>query len=212
MSRSLTSAMQAVATAEVVRPVIFVEAYFTSLVPTSYLYLWSGFGQLTYGGKTYVGAGNLLRISSIQENVELRANGAQVTLSGVSTPLLEKARDEDYQGRELIIKLGAMDENNDVIADPVIVFSGFMDTMTITDGGDTATINVSIENRLIEFERTRVRRYTDNDQRIEYPDDDGLEYVAEIQEKNIVWGDKDANPISYSNGGYNTRSDFNIRF
>lgn len=212
MSRSLTAAMQAVATAEVVRPLIFVEAYFDSNAPTSYLYLWSGFGQLTYGGKTYVGAGNLLNISSIQENVELRANGAQVTLSGITSPLLDKAKDEDYQGRELVIKLGAMDENNSVIADPVIVFSGFMDTMTITDGGETATINVSVENRLIEFERTRVRRYTDNDQRIEYPNDDGFEYVAEIQEKNIVWGDKDANPIRYDNGGYASPYGFRIGF
>lgn len=193
MSRALSSAMQAVATAEVVKPLLFVEADFDS----GDLNLWSGIGSLTYGGKTYVGAGNLLSISSIQENVELRANGAQVTLSGIGTPLLDKAKNEDYQGRELVIKLGALDATDNIIASPIIVFSGFMDTMTIVDGGDTATITVSVENRLIEFERTRVRRYTDNDQRIDYPNDDGFEYVAEIQEKNIVWGDKDANPISY---------------
>lgn len=198
MARTLTTAMQAVATADVVKPLVLIEADFDS----GDLNLWSGYGSLTYGGKTYVGAGNLLNISSIQENVELRASGAQVTLSGVGTPLLDKARDENYQGRELVIKLGALDGSNSVIADPVIIFSGFMDTMTINDDGETAAIGVSVENRLIEFERTRVRRYTDNDQRIEYPSDDGFEYVAEIQEKNIVWGDKDANPITYGNGGY----------
>lgn len=196
MSRTLSASMQAVATAEVVKPVVFVEAAFDS----GNLNLWSGYGSLTYNSVTYVGAGNLLNISAIQENVELRANGAQITLSGVLSPLLDKALDEDYQGRELVIKLGAMDSNNSVISSPVIIFSGFMDTMVIADSGDQAVIQVSVENRLIEFERTRVRRYTDNDQRIEYPNDDGFEYVAEIQEKNIVWGDKDANPISYGSG------------
>ena len=63
-----------------------------------------------------------------------------------------------------------------------------MDTMTITDNGDSATINVSVENRLIEFQRNRVRRYTAEDQKIDYPTDKGLEFVAEISEKEIVWG------------------------
>ncbi len=198
MSRTLTTDMQAVASATLVRPVIFVEADFDS----GDLNLWSGFGSLVHDGKTYIGAGNLLSVGAIQENIELRASGLRLSLSGVLPPLLDKALTENYQGRSLIVRLGAMDENNDVISDPVIVFSGFMDTMSIADSGEEAIIQVSVENRLIEFERTRVRRYTDNDQRIEYPSDDGFEYVAEIQEKSIVWGDKDANPISYGNGGY----------
>lgn len=198
MSRTLTTDMQTVASATLVRPVIFVEADFDS----GDLNLWSGFGSLVHDGKTYIGAGNLLSVGAIQENIELRASGLRLSLSGVLSPLLDKALTENYQGRSLIVRLGAMDESNDVISDPVIVFSGFMDTMSIADSGEEAIIQVSVENRLIEFERTRVRRYTDNDQRIEYPSDDGFEYVAEIQEKSIVWGDKDANPISYGNGGY----------
>ena len=196
-SRSLTAAMQTMAQADVVEPLVLVEALFDSNAPTSYLYLWNGIGNLTHDSKTYIGAGNLLSISSIAENVELKAAGVTVVLSGISDPLLSKAQTEDYQGRELTIKLGGFDSSGNVIADPIIVFSGFMDTMTISDGGDTATIAVTVENRLVEFEKTRVRRYTDNDQRILHPTDKGLEFVSQIQEKEIVWGDSDANPISY---------------
>lgn len=207
-SRGLSNDMEAMAIASEVRPLILVEALFDSNVPTSYLYLWNGIGSLTYDSKTYIGAGNLLSISSVSENVELRASGITVQLSGISDPLLAKAKTEDYQGRELVVKLGGFDSNDNVIASPTIIFSGFMDTMTITEGGETGTIAVTVENRLIEFEKTRVRRYTDNDQRIEYPSDDGLEYVSQIQEKAIVWGDKDANPISYSNGTYSPGTRF----
>ena len=63
-----------------------------------------------------------------------------------------------------------------------------MDTMVLNDGGETATIQVTVENRLIEFERTRIRRYTAEDQKIDYPNDKGLEFVAEMAEKEIVWG------------------------
>jgi hypothetical protein len=201
-SRGITSAMEAMTTEKVVRPLLLVEAYFDSNVPSSYLYLWNGIGNLTHDSKTYIGAGNLLNISTISENVELRANGITVQLSGISDPLLAKAKTEDYQGRELVVKLGGFNSSDNIIADPVIIFSGFMDTMTINESGEIGTIAVTVENRLIEFERTRIRRYTDNDQRIEYPNDDGLEYVSQIQEKEIVWGDKDANPMSYDGNYY----------
>jgi hypothetical protein len=207
VERGLSSGMEAMAIASEVRPLILVEALFDSNAPSSYLYLWNGVGSLTYDSKTYVGAGNLLSISTVSENVELRASGITVQLSGISDPLLAKAKTENYQGRELVVKLGGFDSNDSVIASPTIVFSGFMDTMTINESGTTGVIAVTVENRLIEFEKTRVRRYTDNDQRIDHPSDDGLEYVSQIQEKAIVWGDKDANPISYGNGSvpYNTR-------
>lgn len=208
MTRSLSAEMQAVATAEVVRPLLFIEADFDTADGGS-LNFWSGYGQITYEGKLYVGAGNLLNISPIEENTELRANGAQVILSGIGEPLISKARDSDYQGRKLVIKIGAMDESNEIISSPVVIFSGVMDVMSISDSGDSATISVSVENKLIEFDRTKVRRFTAEDQRIDYPDDKGLEYVSQIQDKAIVWGDKKANPIRYDDGGYvNPRLDF----
>jgi len=184
MSRSLTTGMQSAVIADLVRPITLVQCAFDS----GNLNLWSGIGDLTVDSVDYVGAGSLLSIGEIAETSELSANGITVTLSGVTSPLLAKARDEDYQGRELKVLLGAMDAANGVISDPVVVFSGFMDTMVINDGGETATIQVTVENRLIEFERTRVRRYTAEDQKIDYPTDKGLEFVAEMAEKEIIWG------------------------
>ncbi len=194
MSRTLTSAMQTAATADVVRPIFLVQMAF----PTANLNMWSGIGDLTVGGVDYIGAGNLLSVGDISESTELQANGIRISLSGVSSVLITKARDEDYQGRELKILLGAMDSSNSMIADPVVMFSGFMDTMTINDAGETAIISVTAENRLIEFEKTRVRRYTAEDQKIDFPNDKGLEYVAEMAEKEIVWG---RNSVGSGGGG-----------
>lgn len=184
MSRSLTSGMVSAVTADLVRPILLVQCAFDS----GNLNLWNGIGDLTVDSVDYVGAGTLLSVGEIAETSELAANGLSVVLSGVTEPLISKARDEDYQGRELKVLMGAMDATNSVIADPVVIFSGFMDTMVINDGAETATIQVSVENRLIEFERNRVRRYTAEDQKIDYPNDKGLEFVAEIAEKEIAWG------------------------
>ena len=195
MSRTLSTAMQAVATAEIVRPIYLVDLEFAS----GSIYLWSGLGDLSFNSNTYIGAGDLLSIGAVQESTELTATGAQITLGGIKQSLLTLARDEPYQGRPLTIRLGAFDENGDLIASPVIVFSGFMDVMTISDSGETSTITVSAENKLIVFQKTAVRRYTAEDQKIEHPNDKGFEFVAKIQEKEVVWGRP--SPASMNTGG-----------
>jgi len=195
MSRTLSTAMQAVATAELVRPIYLVDLEFAS----GSIYLWSGLGDLSFNSNTYIGVGDLLTIGAVQESTELTATGAQITLGGIKQSLLTLARDEPYQGRPLTIRLGAFDENGDLIASPVILFSGFMDVMTINDSGETSTITVSAENKLIVFQKTAVRRYTAEDQKIEHPTDKGFEFVAKIQEKEIVWGRP--SPASMNTGG-----------
>ena len=74
-----------------------------------------------------------------------------------------------------------------------------MDVMTINDSGETSTITVSAENKLIIFQKTAVRRYTAEDQKIEHPTDKGFEFVAKIQEKEVVWGRP--SPASMNTGG-----------
>ena len=63
-----------------------------------------------------------------------------------------------------------------------------MDTMVIADEAETASLSITLENRLVDFERARVRRYTSEDQKIDFPNDKGLEFVADLQEKEILWG------------------------
>lgn len=189
MSRTLSTEMQAVASAEVVRPVYLIDMDFDS----GEVNLWSGLGSLIYNGKTYVGAGDLLSLSSVSENSELTASGMNIVLSGINQSLINIARDEGYQGRPVVVSLGAFDDTGDIIASPVIVFQGFMDVMSISDSGETSTISITIENKLISFERASVRRYTAEDQKIDHPNDKGFEYVAKIQQKEIIWGRPNGN-------------------
>ena len=120
-------------------------------------------------------------------------------MSGIQSPLLAIARDEDYQGRPITIYLGALDDTGDLIASPTVLFSGFMDVMTISEAGETSTISVTAENKLIAFDRSYVRRYTAEDQKIDYPNDMGFEFVAKIADQEIIWGR--ASPASGNGSG-----------
>tara|TARA_B110000908_G_scaffold155772_1_gene194283 strand:+ start:81 stop:689 length:609 start_codon:yes stop_codon:yes gene_type:complete len=191
--------MTAVTTADVVRPAYFVRMVFDSGESPNVLNIWNGIGDLAYGGNTYTGTGDLLSISQITETSDISATGINVTLTGVKTSFIAIAKDHEYQGRPLSVSLGAFDASGDLIADPVIVFSGFMDTMTISESGAYSSIGISVENKLVSFERTKVRRYTAEDQKIDHPTDKGFEYVTAIVQKEIIWGRP--NPATGGGGG-----------
>lgn len=185
MSRTLTVAMESATTAEVVVPVLLVEALFDS-APVR---LWSGIGDLTYASNIYSGAGALLGVGSALETQELRATGLDITLSGVPSELLSLALAEPYQGRECRVYLAALNVNTGaLIADPYMIFAGRMDTMTVSENGDTASIGLATESRLIDLERSRERRYEGADQALDYPADKFFEHVQAIQDAQITWG------------------------
>lgn len=184
MSRALTSGMVTAVTSAVVRPILLAEFDFDG----GTVYMWTGYGTLSWGGHSFLGAGNLCGVAPIAEVVDTSAKGTSFTLNGIPSSLLATALTENYQGRAAKLWLGALDSSNAIIADPYLIFGGRMDTMTIDDGGETGSISLTAENRLIDLNRSRERRYTDQDQRIDYPSDLGLQYVVGLQDKQIVWG------------------------
>lgn len=179
-------------------------------IGTGPLYLWTGLGDLIADGKLYTGTGNLISISEVTETADLRAQGATLTLSGIPPEIVALALTEPYQGRVCRIKFGMIDANADRIVDnngdivvldtvsdvdvssgdPVVlinIFTGYMDTMEITESADTATISINLENRLADLEIAKTRRYTSEFQKERFPNDKAFDYVNDLQDKKITW-------------------------
>lgn len=148
--------------------------------------LWNGYGDLTINSATYTGAGTLLQISEVEETGEVAAKGITMTLTGIESSIISVALAENYQNRSAKIYIGTLAENNAVST--YQLFGGRLDVMTIEESGETATIAVTAENRLIDLERPRSRRFTSEDQKSLYPNDLGLDYVNDLQDKTLDWG------------------------
>ena len=146
------------------------------------LRLWTGYGTLVYQGQDWFGAGSLLQIDSVEETTEVAAKGASLTLSGIPQEVLSLALSEPYQGRQANIYFGTSPTSLSQI------FSGYMDQMNIEETADTCTIQLTLENKLVDLERARVSRFTSAYQKSIYPGDLGLDFVESLQDKDIVWG------------------------
>lgn len=181
--RSLSAGMTSAIAAEVFRPVLLVRLDFSGGVVAAN----SGVSSLTYNGDTYLGVGNLGSIDAVQEGSDVRAYGLTMQLSGIPSALISIALGEHYQGRDAKVYLGGLDASHALVGNPVLIFNGRIDHMNI-EVGDSATIQLSAESRLADWERPRTRRYNHVDQTAEYPSDNGFEFVDQAVSKEIIWG------------------------
>lgn len=201
MARALTAAAKAESQAAVVRPVVLVKLQFDS----GAMRVWSGRGDLTFNSEVYSGVGDYGRIGAVEEGVEQRAFGIALSLSGIPAATVSLALGEDVQGRTAEVWLGFLDANYGLVADPMLAFRGRMDTMDV-DLGATATVSVTAESRLADWNKPRVRLWTDASQRELYPNDKGFEFVSESVQKEIVWGGvvaggQGGGPVAAGQGG-----------
>ena len=205
MSRNLSAGVSDALEDDVIYPFTAVELQFDG---GNVVRLWTGVGTLVFEGQSWVGAGELLKISSVEESSEMAAKGATVNLSGVPSDILSLALSEPYQGRVGKIYLGLFSigalekESGDYIllqdgsrieletqqTSLTEIFSGFMDTMQIDESPENSIISLTIENKLLTLERPRTARYTHEYQKTVDSTDKGLEYVESIQLRDFVWG------------------------
>jgi hypothetical protein len=184
MPRILTPKQLAAITSPSMRPAFFVEAHFLS----GPIYVWTGGCPFVWNDITWLGLGALGGISTIEESSDIEAKGVTLTMSGIDSTLLVDIMTEFQVGLPCIIRLGLFDETLTLIDDPIISWAGRMDQPTVDVDGTTSTITINCESRLLEMNTSVERRYTNEDQQIDYPGDRGMEFVSSIQDITIYWG------------------------
>lgn len=187
MTRSIGSDFSTQLSSGNIRPFYAISVAFKD----STLRLWTGLGDLFFDSATFIGSGNLLSISNINETADIRASGVKVSLSGLDSSILSSSISQDSEGGIVKIYFGVLETSSNqtqVVDTPYQLFEGSLDTIQISETGQTATITVTVENKLITLERPRNRRYTDQDQKNLFSGDKGLEFVDDLQDKELIWG------------------------
>lgn len=181
---NITTDQIAALNASTVRPALFVQATFRS----GPIFVWTGLGSIAWNGQTWVGLGALGSVSTIEEGTTVEAKGITLTLSGIDANLLTMVMGEFQVGLPVTVYLGLFDSNGALIDTPLTMWAGMMDQPTIDIDGQKASISIACENKLIEMNVAVDRRYTAEDQQIDFPGDKGFNFVNGIQDVTIYWG------------------------
>lgn len=194
MTLSLDSIAQARITASVRGVAWLVELAFTSgtlRVSTFPL-------DITSGGYTWLGLGNLVDVAAMQESADASAARLTVSLTAVNTAMLAAGLGnvDSYRGKAARLYLQLFDEGFQPVGAAVRRWSGYMDKVQITrqrspleQGGESVG---RIEMVCSRAGMARARQYqglrlTDAQQQQRYPGDTGLRYVQTLLEQPSLW-------------------------
>ena len=91
---------------------------------------------------------------------------------------------DTYTGSGNLLSIGGTTDTSS----PIEVFSGLMNTMSIEDNGETGSISLDVESKLVRLERASNRRYTHENHISRNAGDTFFSFVADLQDKDVIWG------------------------
>lgn len=178
--RSLSTAAAAALAA---RPVGLAQLVTLSLSST--VYLNTSAWDLVWNGHTYLGAGMIGSIETI-EDAPGEIKGLSFQLDGVPSDMLAVALAEPVQGKSVTIETAIFNASSQV-ADAVVEWAGRIDVMTIQEQGGNATINVTAEHIGIDLLRPTNAVFSNQEQQRLYSGDKFSEYVIDQAEQVLIW-------------------------
>lgn len=183
MTRWANSANETAAAADETPLRLLVDLDFVSGI----VYAHAGIGELVWNGHTYSGVGNYGGFQSISEEASVNPKPITLTLAGIPGELISTAMTEVYQGRTATLWWGIVNpETNAWVANPEVLWTGVMDTMSIELAMNVGKISVVCEDP--DYAQPQCRRYTLQDHQLDYPGDKGLEYLSAIPGFKGNWG------------------------
>ena len=202
--RNIDAANETATLAQLVKPVYFVrldfssgvERYHTEIGPTTATHP-------IYGAESYVGIGDFGGVDGeVVESVTGAPIAIKLSLTGVKSSMINMALVDDYYRRDAELMVGLEDETGDLIADPEIIFSGFMDQINISLNTSMGQMQLTCESRGTNLQRASDWRFTDEDKQIEVNGDLMGEYIYRMADLQLFWNDREFNsPFGRSNPG-----------
>lgn len=207
MSRGFPSAVLTALSSDHVALVTFAKLEF----PSGTLYLHNSIGTYTWGGNDWLGTGDLGEISQIEEGAQISPYKLTLTLSGLDATISGAALTEDYYLQPVTVYLGALNPDDELIADPTVVWEGAMDQMEISvgaEGGDA--IVLTAESELARFDKASNLKYTDAQLQSDSAGSLGFEFMADIEGSKIRWGDANSDAVAGGPANPNIYDNINV--
>ena len=143
---------------------------------------------VSWDSQTWLGAGELLGFSGIEETTELKATGCALSLA-CTAEIAQLALAQSRTGQSGKVWLGTRSYTAGVpsiTADPYLAFEGRLDVPSIKKG-ERPVVTIAYESRLRDLEWANEMRMTDQDHRRLFPGDRFFARVPRQQEKVINW-------------------------
>lgn len=155
--------------------------------PSGAILLNSSNWTLEWAGQVYQGAYGLGTVGSIDDGPG-EVKGLRFNMSAVASDQISLALDgaDEWQGAPVVISTAVLGQSNR-IADVVVDWKGYGDTLGLVEDSDTAHIEATAESTAVDLLRGNSATYSDADQQTFYPGDLAFAYVVDQIDQQVVW-------------------------
>jgi hypothetical protein len=155
-----------------------------------------------HGAEVYTGIGDFGGIEGeIIESVSSAPQAMRISLTGVKSAFNNTIITDDYYRRDFELMIGLLDATGALLADPEILFSGFMDKADLVLTDKAGRIVLVCESRATNLMRASDLRFTDEDLQAEFSGDLMGEYIYRMADLKLYWGDREVGGWGFGKGG-----------
>jgi hypothetical protein len=186
MTRSLTTAIKNELATNDLRPIHLITIGFgTPLNFTDCSF--SLTSSVSGSSVTYTPSNFIMGISEFTEEVDITKTSLRIGFSGAEQSFISIVLNENVVNDTVTIYRGFLDDSNNIIADPFLLYDGQIDTFEISETQTESNVILNISSHWANFDKKNGRKTNTTSQQRFFSTDVGMEFSSQTVQ-DIKWG------------------------
>tara|TARA_R100000773_G_scaffold30244_1_gene25863 strand:- start:2610 stop:3056 length:447 start_codon:yes stop_codon:yes gene_type:complete len=136
---------------------------------------------------TYTPSSFLISVPSFSEETDLTKASLSLALSGADQTFISTVLNENVVNDTVDIFRGVLDSSNAIVADPILLYSGNIDTFQIDETETESSVILTVVSHWADFNKKSGRNTNNNSQQRFFNTDVGMDFASQTT-LDIKWG------------------------
>ena len=188
MTRTLTTAVKNELLTNEIRPVHLLTIGFSTpvnLTDNSFDLT----SSISGSSKTYTASPFLVSVPTFTEETDVTKTSLNIDLSGADQTFISTCLNENIVNDSVEIFRGLLNSTNSLIADPLLLYSGNIETFQISESQTDSNVTLTIVSHWADFDKKSGRPTNNNSQQRFFSSDVGMDFASQTV-LDIKWGRK----------------------
>lgn len=188
MARTLTTAVKNELLTNEIRPVHLLTIGFSTpvnLTDNSFDLT----SSISGSSKTYTASPFLVSVPTFTEETDVTKTSLNIDLSGADQTFISTCLNENIVNDSVEIFRGLLNSTNSLIADPLLLYSGNIETFQISESQTDSNVTLTIVSHWADFDKKSGRQTNNNSQQRFFNTDVGMDFASQTV-LDIKWGRK----------------------
>ena len=188
MTRTLTTAVKNELLTNDIRPVHLLTIGFSTpvnLTDNSFDLT----SSISGSSKTYTASPFLVSVPTFTEETDVTKTSLNIDLSGADQTFISTCLNENIVNDSVEIFRGLLNSSNSLIADPLLLYSGNIETFQISESQTDSNVTLTIVSHWADFDKKSGRQTNNNSQQRFFNTDVGMDFASQTV-LDIKWGRK----------------------